>query len=370
MENPICDMQTLYSPNRRYANTVNLVFFRAVPLTKNFQKYVDGLKSWKILMKKYYPESQLQVFVDKSIATDPEINKILFDLDARIFLFECPDYLRDDAFHIGLFGTMIRFYPFFDVNNHPMKIAHIQEVEPLPESWNLITEMRTASLKKFKYEMGLIYDSHNVFEVPPNYKNQSTFDDGVLYPWILAGRFIAMTKIPFELWKTYIQDIKNGKKFYNKYVHTQTKTATIKEHGNFSFGVDESFLNDVYLKWLIDNGYGVGFILRYKISYPVYYLREKVKKDPRSIKIFNYILQKDHTSIHNALEEFDKLFYIHDKTKRAIECAPRFYEIIEKYPNWLGISQSQFLLKVCNGYLSRTCLILTKDEKLIDVQDL
>lgn len=370
MDNPICDFEIIETPNRRYANTVNLVFFRAIPLTKNFQKYVDGLKNWKMLMKKYYPESQLQIFVDNSIASDPAIQKILFDLNARIYLFECPEYLREDKFHIGLFGTMIRFYPFFDVNTHPMKIAHIQEVEPSPDSWELSKDMNKASLEKFKHKMGIIYDSHNVFEIPPDYKNQSTFENGILFPWILAGRFTAMSKIPFKLWTTYVEDTKNGKKFYNKYLLTQKQTSTIKEHGNFSFGVDESFLNDVYLKWLIQNGYGIGFILRYKISYPVFYLLRKISKDNRTLKIFNYILQKNHTSFNKAFEDFDNLFYQNDKSKKAIESAPRFYEVVEKYPDWLGVPQSTFLMKVCKGYLSRTCLVVVKDDKIVDIKDL
>lgn len=370
MDNDVCEFKVLETPNRKYANTVNIVFFRAIPLTKNFQKYVNGLKTWKFLMKKYFPESQLQIFVDESIATDPEIQKILFNLDARVYLFECPDYLRDDKFHIGLFGTMIRFYPFFDVNKRPMKIAHVQEVEPTPDSWELSIEGNKAALKKFKYKMGVIYDSHNVFEVPPNYKDQSTFENGILYPWILAGRFTAMTKIPFSIWKDYVEDIKKGKKFYNKYLATQETISTIKEHGDFSFGVDESFLNDVYLKWLIKNGYGIGFILRYKISYPIFYLKGKLKKDSRSLKIFNYILQKNHTSLEKAFNDFDDLFYLHEKSKKALESAPRFYEIVEKYPNWLGIPQSSFLTKVCSGYVSRTCLVVVKDGSIVEVDDL
>lgn len=372
MDNEICDFQIIETPNRKYANTVNIVFFRAIPLTKNFQKYVDGLKSWKVFMKKYYPESQLQIFVDKSIASDQEIQKILFNLDARVYLFECPEYLRDDKFHIGLFGTMIRFYPFFDVNTRPMKIAHIQELEPGEYLLSTFENMNKASLMKFKDNVGLIYDSHKFFEFLPNYKNQQKFENGLPYPWVYAGKFIAMTKVPFSIWTEYIKDIEQGKQFYNKYLVSKKEKdkPTIKEHGNFSYGVDESFLNEVYLKWLIKNNYGIGIIIRYKISYPVYYLLETLRKDIRTLKFINYILQKNHSSLNKALTDFDDLFYNHENSKKAIESAPRFYEIIGKYPNWLGNAQSDFIKKVFNGYLSRTCIIIVKDEKIVEVRDL
>lgn len=370
MENPVCDFKIIETPNRKYANTVNIVFFRAIPLTKNFKKYVDGLKNWKTLMKKYYPESQLQIFVDISILSDPEIENVLFNMDARIYLFECPDYLRNDGFHMGLFGTMIRFYPFFDINTHPMRIAHIQELEPSKDSLPTFEDMNKASLIKFKHNIGIIYDSHNLFENPPNYKEQPKFENGILYPWMFAGRFIAMTKIPFSLWEKYIKDIDSGKKFYNKYMDTQKETTTIKEHGNYSFGVDESFLNEVYLKWLINNNYGIGIILRYKISYPIYYLKDRLTKDNRSLKIVNYILQSDYKSVTTALNDFDDLFYFHENGKKAKECAPRFYEIIEKHPSWLGIPQSTLIKNVFDGSLSKKCVIVVKNGSIVEIKDL
>ena len=152
MDNDICKFTILDSPSRKYANTVNLVFFRAVPLYKNFQKYVDGLKRWKGYMEKYYPESQLQIFIDKTIASDSSIQTILNKMDARIYLFDCPEYKRDETFHIGLFATMVRFYPMFDINTHPLKIAHIQELEPDEESIYRFGDMERVSRMKFTHK--------------------------------------------------------------------------------------------------------------------------------------------------------------------------------------------------------------------------
>lgn len=370
MENEICNFTILQNPSRKYANTVNIVFFRAIPLTKNFQKYVNGLKDWKGLMKKYYPESQLQIFVDKSIVSDPDVQKILVNLEARVYLFECPEYLRKDQFHIGLFGTMIRFYPFFDINTKPMRIAHIQELEPGKESLPTFEDMNKASLMNFKHNVGIIYYSPNSFEIPPGYDEQHMFESGTPYPWMYAGRFVAMTKIPFFIWSDYVKDIQSGKQFYNKYAAAQHVKTVIKEHENFSFGVDESFLNEVYLKWLIKNNYAIGIILDYKISYPVFYLVDKLKRDKRTLPFLNYILQKNHTSLNKAIDDFDDLFYVHEQSKKARESAPRFYQLVERYPDWLGIGQSTFVKKVFDGYLSRKCVIVIQNNKIVDIRDL
>jgi hypothetical protein len=55
MNNSVCDLELIYNPSKKYANTVNLVFFRAIPITKSFHKYIDGLKKWKQI-KKHFPD--------------------------------------------------------------------------------------------------------------------------------------------------------------------------------------------------------------------------------------------------------------------------------------------------------------------------
>lgn len=372
MDNDICSFKVIETPNRRYANTVNLVFFRAIPLTKNFKKYVDGLKNWKILMKKYYPESQLQIFIDESIASDPQIQDVLVNMDARIYLFECPEYLRDDGFHIGLFATMVRFYPFFDVNTHPMKIAHIQELEPNEDTYHTFESTNKATLMKYQHRPSLIYYSNDIYEMIKEFKDQPTFENGVRFPWILAGRFTAMEKIPFKLWKDYLKDIESGKKMFNKYLYIkgQEGNTSIKEHGNFSFGVDETFLNEVFLRWLIKHHHAVGFIVNYKPSYPLFYLRKKLLSDKRTKEIIEYILQKKQKSSQEALTYTDNLFYYHSNTQKAKSCLDRFYKVIEEYPNWLGLSQTYITLRLFKGYMERTCIVIVKDDSIVEIKDL
>ena len=366
MENNICNFTILESPSRKYANTVNIVFFRAFPLYKNFSKYVDGLKSWKGYMEKYYPESQLQIFIDKTIANDKSIQTILNKLNARIYLFDCPEYKIDDTFHIGLFATMIRFYPMFDINNHPLKIAHIQELEPDSEGVHRFSDIEKISRMKFTHKLSFLHMSSDIFKKIKGFNY--LFEDIIHYPWIIAGRFTVFEKFPFELFTNYLNDIKSGKKFINRYEYTQAQNIK-KEHENYSFGVDEIFLNHILLPWMINNNKNIGIFINFTLAHPIYYLDNQIKNHKNSKDIFNIILQNK-KSLNVSLKEFDNLFYQKNVTERAKQCAERFYEVIERFPNWLGLSQTQTILLLFKGYVSRSCIIILNNNHIVEIKDI
>jgi hypothetical protein len=363
MENSLCNFEILQNPSRKYANTVNLVFFRAVPLTKNFQKYVDGLANWRKYMK-YYPDSQLQIFVDEHVMKDEKIQKLLKELNARVYLFKCPQYFIKDDFHLGLFATMIRFYPFFDVNTHPLKVAHIQELEPDPDFVPMFEKLN--GLSHVNHGASIIYNRHNIYS--SNFiSNKYKFNDFIYYPWIIAGRFSAYDKVPFKLFTDYLEDVEKGKKFYN--IYENWGALKKPEHGKYSFGVDEIFLNDYYLGYLIDNHKTIGILVKYKIAYPLYYLGYEIRHNPKTTEILQYILGKK-GSLTTLIKESDTLFNASVETEELIDCSKRFYEIIEKEPNWLGKNASRVILEFFKGYLYRKCLILIKDNEVIDIKDL
>jgi hypothetical protein len=360
MENSICNFTVIESPNRRYANTVNIVFFRAIPLTKNFKKYLDGLKGWKKYIK-FYPDSQLQIFVDKSIAEDKDIAPILHGLGARIYLFECPEFMRIDKFHTGLFGTLVRFFPMFDINTHPMNIAHFQELEPDLTFTYRFSDIDKLSKMKSNHNLSVIYESHNMFE--HLHSEQLSFGGGTYYPWMVAGRFTVLkAKAPIKLLNDYLEDVKHGKKFFNRY---EGYHVIKPEHENFSFGIDESFLNSVYLPWLIKNDFAIGIFQDYHLSHSIYYLKDDIKKDARSREFFNYILQK-RQSLNESLTQFDNLFYKKNGGQHYVD---RFFEIVEKYPDWLGTGTTYLLKSVFYKRSARKCMIVVRGNEIVDIVD-
>ena len=372
MENDICQFEVIESPNRRYANTVNLVFFKAFPPSKNFDIYIDGLKNWNRYMKSY-PNSQLQIFIDRNIAEDTNVAAVLKSLNIRVFLFECPEYLMDNGYHMGLFGTMVRFFPMFDVNKHPMNVAHFQELEPTEYSVPTFEAIDKFSRMKTAVELGTIYLITNIYTT--GFEDQLFFEENIPYPWMLAGRFCAKTKVPFSLWKDYLEGVKNNKQFIDRYQQGKNADKARKDerHGKYSFGIDETFLNSLYMPWLINNGYGIGIIIHYYISDVFYYIKQRLFADKRTQRLLNYILQKNQ-SISASIREIDTMYYAgdykpHKTTARSKEVCDRFYEVVEKYPDWCGKGCSN-VLRLFKGYESRVCMLVVQNNKLVEIKDI
>ena len=362
MDTGICDIQVLNNPNRKYASTVNLVFFRAYPLYKNFEIYVDGLKRWSEY-RKYFPDCQLQIFIDQSIAEDEPIMEIIKKLDARVFFVKCSDYVQADKYHVGIFPMFWRLFPAFDVFNHPFKISHSQELEPEEEDVPWFKYMN--SVRDLKYpKLGFVHRTGRLFDF--NERVKLKFEEHIKYPQVFGGRVVICSQAPFEVLTNFFDKANRGEITSVMYESSKIK----KEHGNYPFGIDELFLNTDYMTWMIDNGYAIGIMTQYKPSYPVYFLRSRILKEPKSKDILDYILQKKQ-SLKESLTEFDKLFYKYPANKeRAEQCSKRFYEVIEKYPNWLGISYTTLIKKAFDGYVSRVCIIMVRNNKIENVIDL
>jgi hypothetical protein len=362
MENSICNLQTIYSPNRRYANTVNIVFFKADPPSKNFQEYVDGLKNWKNI-KTIFPNSQLQIFVDRHVAEDEELFAIMKDLEARVILFECPDHMKNN-FHIGLFGTLVRFFPVFDINTNPLSVAHICELEPGKLTINRFLLLEHFSRKKTGVTLQYILN-----DFPRRYSDKQPEFEGMPYSWILAGSWTVFEKAPFSLLSDYLDNIETGSKYFSRYEGKSKRV--LSAHGKYSFGIDEVFLNLVYLPWLIKSGRKIGLILVYVISEPIYHNIPRILKDKRSKACFDFILQKNQ-SVSTSLKEFLDIFYDPYMEKKELsqnkyKIVTRFYQLIEKYPTWLGTTLSNFLLGLFRDKYHVTCMLIVQNNKIIDI---
>jgi len=363
MENPVCNVEVIVNPNRKYANTVNLAFFRAYPLYKNFEIYVEGLKNWKEY-KKNYPDSQIQIFIDKSIEEDESIMKIIKDLDARVYVLTCPEYVIHEKYHIGLFPTLWRFFPCFDIYKHAFKAAHVQELEPAKE--DIVWFKYMDYLGKLKYDgLGLVYRGSNFYSLT---HTKQKFETHIRYPPMFGGRFIVRHQAPFTLLTDFLESINKRNKPVNIYKHHKKAT---EEHGNYNFGVDEAFLNYVFLDWYIDNGFVIGVYTRFNLYKMLYHTFGRIfYSENNSTTAMNYILHKKQ-NLSKSIDDFEKMFKS-DLPKEYSEyekqCARRLFFIIEKYPNWLGPQVSTLVDKVFKNVIFSNCVIFIKNREIVDVK--
>ena len=103
--------------------TISVVLFKSTNVkAKDFAIYIHGLRRWITrMLPVYFKKYRFLLFVDTSTLEDPLFQTLLQKVDkskrVSVNHFQCPDFLVPDrlvARHIGLFGTIIRFFPWFD----------------------------------------------------------------------------------------------------------------------------------------------------------------------------------------------------------------------------------------------------------------
>ena len=86
---------------------------------------------------------------------------------------------------------------------------------------------------------------------------------------------------------------------------------------------------------------------------------------------FDFILQKNQ-SVSASVREFLNIFYDPEMKKKELsqntyKIVTRFYQILEKYPTWLGTSLSKFLLHLFRDKYRAVCMLIVQNNKIIDV---
>jgi hypothetical protein len=100
---------------------------------KSFSKYINGLKILDNLALKNNLE--IRLFIDNTIYTDKVIMESINNFKTiSVILYECPNFKIGEN-HVGLFGTIVRFFPLFDFENNDSRIVMIldADVEDLTE---------------------------------------------------------------------------------------------------------------------------------------------------------------------------------------------------------------------------------------------
>tara|TARA_B110000037_G_scaffold218373_1_gene281248 strand:+ start:2131 stop:2493 length:363 start_codon:yes stop_codon:yes gene_type:complete len=113
LKNDICKFKPLFKID--YNNKKNIFsacFFKLDGKSyKDFNIYLNGIQLFSKYVKKNRPDYSIRLFIDNSIYNDKKIINILKKLNnIELVLYECSDYKVNKNKHIGLFGTLIRFF--------------------------------------------------------------------------------------------------------------------------------------------------------------------------------------------------------------------------------------------------------------------
>ncbi|XWV25473.1 putative ORFan [Tupanvirus deep ocean] len=351
----------LKPPNFKENEKIDVVatsLFRMEKGYKYFEKYMRGLQMAVSEFTKRIPEIKFLLFVDDSIALDPVLlNRIKKMNNGKLIIihFSCPIGLvnKGRGYHIELFGTLVRFLPFFKYKeNFTRNVICIDaDIDDIDLN-QLIINYNIFKKAKSQYQ----YDTNMFYEILAKW---SLTDDYT----IVAGRHMCKYKFPFELLIDYIDCVRN---------QTCDDISTIKslmdynKYNTFPYGIDEYFLNHILLPYMKNHKITYSASVRYVITAPLYYLNRQNTIDPNSDtglylrdKLSWVLGQNNNTSssYKELVDKFDQIFYpyVYENQKNISEYAKlvavKYYDFILelwKTENY-QIFKRQTLKKILNA---------------------
>lgn len=371
--NTLCNLEYLIKPvdwneNDVY-DVVTTSLFKMQQGYKNFEKYMNGLELGVTYFGQKLPEIKFMLFIDETIAND----SILFDRIKKmnngkliVILFHCPKFLNQidskNSGHIELFGTMIRFLPFFDYDgNRTRNVICIDSDVVVEDMDQLIFNYNIFQKSKSKYH----YDTNMFYEILAKW---SLVDDYT----ILAGRHMCKYKFPLHLLTDYIDCVKNT----NCQDMTSIKSfMNFEKYHTFPYGIDEYFLNHILLPYMKNQKINYSTSIRYSITAPLYYLSRQNTIPIDSVEGIYLCRKMNHVMNMHEKYNYKKVIYEFDKTfcpyaygneriitEKVKSIAYKYYDfILEMWQNEdYRFFQKQTLKKIlnCRDYISKQNIII------------
>lgn len=339
--NDICKFEVLNKTHfiKNGVNIITSVFFKHERYYKNFGIYVNGLQ--KIInfiddKKNNGGDNKFifVLFIDQNIFNDDTIMNIINKSQYTVpVLFKCAKY-TDDKYHYDLFGTLVRFFPMFNFSDNPCNIVICVDIDLHDEDY-----IRLLCL--IKHKPSGITGSGDFARLI--YKDQPSY----IYAHLVCYN---REKYDYDLIINFIRTAEN----------IQSTGNYGKRLTTFGFGIDEIFLNDIFIPKL--KNYKT--IIDYQISYFLYHSRLRILKKPKtSANILSMIIQNDKIlSLENMLQYIDKYTYhIRYKTEINNNFSRRFTYVtnyLEKnHRRWLEKNVQHFIYKYLKNIISTNLII-------------
>ena len=329
LENNICKFKPIGRTKirKKKINILSGCFFKMNNHYKDFNIYVNGLKKWAEFLESFKHNYVFRLFIDSTIYNDKNIMKVI-NKSKKIepVLFECKKY-KKNKYHIDLFATLIRFFPLFNFKNNDSRYVLTVDIEP-----------GNTFMNKLKIICNKNYNDLIVTRIP-NYIEKKDTDK--LY--LMAEGILLKEKLDSNIITNFI---KNAHK--NKSIGKYSKRYT-----TWGYGVDEIFLNEVYLKKFKTSTY----LYKYNLVTYIFIYLPKIIKSKKSKGIFKFILGKYYNpkmSIKDMIYFIDSAIYPNPKKKITPlinYLGKRYYKVIRYLYNndleWLP----KYVIKLLNNYL-------------------
>jgi hypothetical protein len=337
-KNDICKFTVLNNyhliQNDKKINVICSVFFKAKNYQKNFLIYVLGLKDLIKFIDESDTDFKFILFIDINVKNDNEIMNIVNNSKKTIpILFTCSEYMNEN-YHIDLFGTMVRFFPFFNFENNFTNRVIIVDIE-----------LSNYHLKLLKYIINLKHEniillSFNFWQFFYEHKQKK-----LTFPHLVAGLISTSDK--------YDKNILT--KFINNAHKIKSTGHYRKRLTTWGYGIDELFLNDIFVKnkiFLIFKEYQISHILRKSKKYLMD--NSRIKNSEKILKlIIDNVKEQTKDIIPDKKLNIDEMINIIDKYTFGIKKRTYINDIIS-INFYKAITQS---LKTNNMFLGINVMI-------------
>lgn len=253
-----CDSPTYKRPKILYTAVAFLMnrSYRAP------HKYALGVIQVANDIKKYGGSDPLmRIYIDDSIPTShiwkESLDKLMAMSHVQIIKFTCPKH-RDPPTHDGTFGTLIRFLPITD---HPLIPEHLGPIPPgtIVTSIDIDEGFNIRSYRHF-----LHFLTQWEAQASPKLKTLSEFAIAMpstlarhLSPLAIWAQFCAFrdTRIPHQLLDNFLNKGHYFRKEFQRIqdeatpYYTEIKSDKIESTSEFKYGIDEYFINHVWLPY-------------------------------------------------------------------------------------------------------------------------
>lgn len=356
--NDICDLyEEGHEPLNEDTHIFSASLFKLNDMYRDIKVYIDGLQFLinylDELITKHNQNIHFFLYYDNSIETDKKFIEIKSYLLNKSFIklikYNCPKFMLGDM-HKGLFGTLVRMFPLFDIK-YEKNIKSVIDIDVDNENINSIL---------FRHKQILTNKNDIIISVSIGYewayKNfiKPKYFDGC----VVANITFNKISLDSNLLKDILNKINKGD---NKILDIFTKIIKLRLAENkkwrgfndaskinaknlFIYGIDEYFINLILFDYLIEHNKKIGII--YRPDFGIYKYISFITKwdnyDANIIKqFFKEFLKHKYNykdSIKQCINKGRNLIVINNvknKTEYDIQMnnLERFYNLIQKYSN-------------------------------------
>jgi hypothetical protein len=344
LDNQICYFTPLF--NIDYTHTKNLIsccfFKRSKSYYKDFSRYVTGIEKLYYNVIKYFKDFSVRLFIDNSIYSDSNImNKLKKLTKLEMVLYDCPMYKEGDNYHQGLFGTMVRFFPLFNFPNNDANIIIVSDID----DYSFTQYIKLFQTIKSNMENHYIIKYSNAGRMFKNKELYNHVYKGIILDYIKPQEIIYLKQIDYHVLINFLENLDPNIKYsyyLNKnLVRDQNYISKYKNNKHFIYGIDEYFLNNDYIKYIIDHKLPFIERLNYNIFNPYYYqiLVRNEKWISKDLNIYNLVINKilkylKIESNESLDEKFKIILKICDNNdKKSLDFKYKLYKIFIKNRN-------------------------------------